>query len=163
MRKNNSFTKGITLIFLGLFFLGVQKGLFSWEQIWPFTLIVPGLVFYIAYLQDRKNFGLLMPGTVLLVFGIYFVFLNEYGWYHMEDYWPIFIFGPGLGFFIMFFASGMKKDFWIPGTILIAISMLFFVKAWEFLEYWPLLIVLVGIYMVYVGFKNKEKENEEND
>ena len=71
-----------------------------------------------------------------------------------------FILAPGLGFFVMFFASGMKKDFWIPGTILVSISAIFFVEAWNFLEYWPIIIILVGAYFVYTGFKKREERDD---
>lgn len=159
-KKENRFVEGISLILLGLFFLAIQKGLFRWNQIWQFALIIPGLAFFISYLKDRKNYSVLMPGTILTTLGIYFLFMEEYGWYHMEEFWPIFILAPGVGFFMMFFASGMKKDFWIPGTILVMIAGIFFVEAWNFLEYWPIIIILVGVYLVYAGFKKREKDDE---
>ena len=162
-KKSNKFVEGISLILLGVFFIGVQKGLFDWNQIWPFSMIIPGIGFYLSYLKDRKNYPVLMPGTILLTLGIYFVFLTEYGWYHMEQFWPIFVFAPGLGFFMMFIGSGLKKNFLIPCVILITISLLFFFKAWEFLEYWPVIIILAGLYLIYTGYKGKEKKEDEQE
>jgi len=158
-KKENKFVEGVSLILLGLVFLGVQQGLFDWDQIWPFALIIPGAVFFLAYFKDRSNYGVLMPGSVLLTIGIYFIYSIETNWKYMEDYWPVFILGPGIGFFLMFFATGMKKDFWIPGTILITLSIIFFMKAWQFMEYWPVILILVGIYSLYSGIKSKNKDN----
>ena len=77
------------MILLGVFFLGVQRGLFDWDEIWPFAMIIPGLAFIISYFKDRNNYGVLMPGTILTILGVYFLYMEEYGWRHMEELWPI--------------------------------------------------------------------------
>lgn len=158
-KKGNKYFEGLLLIMLGLLFLGVQKEVVDWDQIWPFAVMIPGFIFYITYFKDRKNFGVLMPGTIIITYGLLFLFLIEYGWGNMDQLWPIFILGPGLGFFAMYFGSGRKSSFLIPGTILISLAFLFLVKAWEIFEYWPLAIILVGVYMLYSGYKNKKNDD----
>ncbi len=157
-KQGNKFTEGFSLIALGLILLGVQQELFHWETIWPFALIIPGIIFFTSYLRNQKNYGVLMPGTILTVIGVYFLFLIEYGWYHMENFWPIFVLAPGLGFFAMFIATGLKKSYWIPGSILTAIAFIFFSDAWEVAEYWPVILILVGLYLIYTGIKGNKND-----
>jgi len=161
MAKNrNKLVEGISLIFLGIFLLGVQRHWFHWDDIWPFAMIIPGLAFFVAYLKE-KQLGLLMPACILTIIGIFFVYMEESNWRMIDELWPVFVMAPGVGFFAMFFASGMKKDFWIPGTILITIGTLFMVEAWRFLHFWPVILILAGLYFVYSGFKNREKSKED--
>ncbi|MBN2280769.1 MAG: hypothetical protein JXQ65_09315 [Candidatus Marinimicrobia bacterium] len=163
MKKNrNRLVEGVSLIALGLFILGVQRNWFHWDDIWPFAMIIPGLAFFVAYFKE-KQLGLLMPASILTIIGIFFVYMEESHWNNMDELWPIFILAPGIGFFTMFFASGMKKDFWIPGTILVTIGVLFMVEAWQFLHFWPVILILVGLYFIYSGLKNKEKKNDDGE
>ena len=117
--ETRSLIWGILLIIFGFLFLGHNLGwfYFDWEYIWPLLLIIGGLLFWIGWLAKRQEYGLLMPGTILLVYGLMFEYSAMYGWYYMDDLWPGFLIGPGLGFFFMYLLGTREKGLLIPAFI----------------------------------------------
>ncbi|MFQ5707353.1 MAG: LiaI-LiaF-like domain-containing protein [bacterium] len=102
--KGSVFPATILLV-LGLFFTLRQYGLFSidyyfyyFDDYWPIFLIAVGSGFVVLYLFRPKDWGVLIPGGILLFFGVLFT-LRTIGviyWRDFVDYWPIILIAIGL-------------------------------------------------------------------
>ena len=102
--KMSDMVIGVGLVILGILFLSENFGYiaFDFQHVWPVFVLLAGVGFWVGYFQDRKNYGLLMPGSILIVYGFLFLYCSIEGWYLMSYWWPVFILGPGIGFFMMY-------------------------------------------------------------
>ena len=153
-QSKNYIVLGIILILLGLIFLLHNLEIFWWDwgQLWPLFLLLPGLYFWIRWFQEKENFRLLMPGTILLVYGGYFMLQQWTDYFWTGRYWPVFILGPGLGFLAMYFLGNHHPGHLRSGTILVAISVFFFALAEHENLFWPLLFIVIGIALLIKGW-----------
>lgn len=97
------------LIVLGLFFFLRNYGYFSlhfyfydFEDFWPIFLISIGLGFIVLYIFKPEDWGVLIPGGVLLFLGILF-FLKSAGifyWRDFVDFWPVILIAIGISIVI---------------------------------------------------------------
>ncbi len=159
-KKNSSkpnLAFGIFLIILGLFILLIQNSRFTWGDSWPLIIIAAGLLFFIGFFINKINYGLLMPGSILLIIGVLFLYLTQMGWYHMENLWPTFLLAPGIGFFMMCFFGPKKNKLWIPGTILVLLSVIFYAQFCFYFRYWPVILILLGLYLIFSQTKKKKR------
>ena len=140
---------GLFLILLGLLIFLIQFDYFDWSDFWPLIIIGVGLLFLVGFFVNRNNYGLLMPAMILLIVGTLFLYLERTTWTNMNHLWPIFILAPGVGFFFMYFFGPPNNNLWIPGTILIVISVIFLAGEWTILRYWPVILILLGIYLIF--------------
>jgi len=128
------------------------------EELWPIFLIGGAVAFYVGYFLNRNQYGLLMPGTILLVIGLLFFYCSMTGWYRMENLWPVFILAPALGFIAMYFGGVKEKGLLIPAGILSAIGLLFLLVSTDLGNYWPVLLILGGILLIYMDVVAKKKK-----
>lgn len=138
---------GAMLIALGLLFLAINFSSYGWEQFWPVIVLAGGLAFLAAYFENRQNYGFLMPATILIVYGALFLGCSLVDWYYMEEWWPTFIAGPGLGLLAMYFGGKREVGLLVPASILLGLASIFFfvfgpLQAYE--RYWPVLLILAG-------------------
>ena len=158
---NKSFL-GIFLVILGILLYIIQTGIINWENFWPLIMIIFGMLFIIGFLINRQNFGLLLPGTILLIVGLMFFYMIHGNWHTMDRLWPVFILAPGIGFLVMQLVSPASNKFWIPGGILTGLSFIFLSHNYHFFIYIPLIFILIGIILIASSFKtDKSKNNEE--
>jgi len=159
--KTSDMIIGVSLVILGILFLSENFGFmtFDFKDIWPLFIIFAGIGFGIGYLQDRKNYGMLMPASILILYGLLFFYCTIEGWYIMSALWPVFILGPGIGFFMMYLLGEREKGLLIPASILTGIGVLFLISHSGFWRYWPLALIIVGIVMIVRHFSG-EKEKE---
>ncbi|MCF7885262.1 MAG: hypothetical protein K9M80_02100, partial [Candidatus Marinimicrobia bacterium] len=87
-----------------------------------------------------------------------FLYLSHTNWDQMEFLWPTFILAPGLGFFIMHFAAPKSEKLYIPGTILTVVAVAFFTQFWHLFEFWPYLLIGVGVYLILIYIANRKTE-----
>jgi len=155
--KISDFIIGLALVVLGLIFLFENFGIieFDFSRMWPLIVISAGSGFWIGFFRSRKDSGLILPGTILLVYGFLFLFCALYGWWYMENLWPGFLFGPGLGFVLMYLFGEKEVGLLIPGGILLGLSIIFFLRYSVILDYWPLILIAVGLYLIYKHSKSK--------
>jgi len=163
--SKNQFVVGIVLIVLGLIILLIQSEAMGWDNFWPLIIICIGLAFFAGYFTDKGKPGLLMPATILTIVGTLFLYLSHTNWDHMQYLWPTFILAPGLGFFLLSFASPENEKFYIPGIILTVIAFAFYIRFWQILELWPYALIGVGLYMIirYIYNKKSITENDVSD
>ena len=160
--KRSDMVIGVGLVILGILFLSENFGYieFDFQNVWPVFVILAGAGFWIGYYQDRKNYGLLMPGTILIIYGLLFFYCSAQGWYLMTDLWPIFILGPGIGFFMMYLMGEQEKSMLIPASILSGIAILFLISHSGFWRYWPVALIIVGIVLM---LRNRVKGGEKRE
>jgi len=142
---------GTFLIVLGLLFLAANFYEFDWEELWPLFMIAGGLAFFAVFLTDRRHYGLLMPASILFIYGALFQFCALTYWDYMEVLWPTFILGPGVGLLMMYLLGCRETGLLIPASILIGIAAIFFVTFGPFqmyARYWPVLLILAGLWLL---------------
>ncbi len=152
---------GIILILIGFLFLGHNLDWFylEWEELWPLLMIAGGVFFWIGWIAKRREIGLLMPGTILITYGLLFQYCAVNGWYWMDDLWPVFLLGPGLGFLFMYLLGERESGLLVPAAILIVLSILFW-SGHEFFGYfWPLVFIGIGIYLL---LRHRKQQLENN-
>ncbi|MHC2994118.1 MAG: hypothetical protein IBV53_01235 [Candidatus Atribacteria bacterium] len=161
MKKIN-YLFGLFLLFIGVLLILANFGVIEivWENLWPLFLLIPGILFELSYFIYRKDAGLLVPGGILITYGILFLVNVMYGWHLMEDLWPIFPLGVAIGLFQLYLFGMREKGLLIPIGILGAISLFFLINNLFFIDF----VLLVGIVLVVIGiwviFK-KVKPNDE--
>ncbi len=69
------------VIGIGILFLIHNMDIFSYRMdvLWPFFPIIVGLAFVALYLFDKKDTGVLVPASILLVVGAVFLSINMKG------------------------------------------------------------------------------------
>ena len=163
--KMSDMVIGVGLVILGILFLSENFGYlsFDFQNVWPVFVLLAGVGFWIGFYQDRKNYGLLMPGSILIIYGILFLYSSVEGWYLMSYWWPIFILGPGIGFFMMYIFGEKEKGMLIPASILTGISVLFLIGYSGIWRYWPVIMIVVGLVLIFRYQLNRDKKSEEGN
>lgn len=164
--ERRSFVIGIILVGLGALLLARNFNLINiyWEdleqywRLWPWLLVIGGALFWLGWAKNRQETGLLMPGTILLVYGLLFWYSGEYGWRQMGDYnlWAFFLIGPGLGFLMMYLLGRRDRGHLIPAAILLGLGILF-LAGWNRMEIiWPIILILIGLRLVWKYFQKQQ-------
>jgi len=147
--KNSNYIFGFLLLFIGVLLILSNFGIIEivWENLWPLFLLIPGILFELSYFIYRKDAGLLVPGGILITYGLLFLVNVSYGWRLMEYLWPIFPLGVAIGLFQLYLFGGREKGLLIPVGILGAISLFFLINNLLFVDFW----LLAGIVLVVIG------------
>jgi len=109
-------------------------------------------------MSSQRNTGSLVGGSLLIIFGalalIGKLFQNLNFW---ETFWPFFIIGFGLLFFVGMFTGGRSvSGLAIPGTIITTIGLMLFYQNitdhWESWAYgWTVIVMSVGLGIFIMG------------
>ena len=109
-------------------------------------------------MTSKRNTGSLVGGSLLIIFGILALlgklFQNFNFW---NTFWPFFIIGVGLLFFVGMFAGGRSvSGLAIPGTIITTIGLMLFYQNltnhWESWSYgWTVILMSVGLGIFIMG------------
>ncbi|MGG0716291.1 DUF5668 domain-containing protein [Robertmurraya massiliosenegalensis] len=160
--KNQRIFPGIILLGFGGYFFLEQSNITLFEGLhtWPTLLIIVGLAFlFQGYLA--KDYEAILPGVILTGFGVHFHVIN-----HLTI-WP-----NSIGAFILIIALGFLLRYQKVGAglfqgllfLVLAILLLFNEKimGWlgflengvtSILNYWPLLLIVIGGYLLFVKKK----------
>lgn len=174
MRRRGSFTFGVILILLGAWFLAVQfvPDIGDWMSRfadWPIWVIGPGVIFILAGLISGV-FDLMIPGSIISGIGLILYYQNETGDYQSWAYiWALIIVFVGIGIFLAnVFRGNFSKAFEEGGPPMMTGLVLFLIFGSIFRatfgqspllgDYWPLVLVLVGLWMLIRPlFRGKKK------
>lgn len=105
---------GLVLVVVGLLLLAARlfNVDFNWSRLWPVVaFLLPSLGFHLAWISTR-NWGLLIPGGIMLTYGILFLCSATLGYGMLGQLWPLFIAGPGLGMLEAAVLGGQRQMFW---------------------------------------------------
>ena len=139
---------GGMFILAGILFLLSNFQLISFSYSWPSFVLLPGVLFFLAFFEERKSIGLLMPASILTCYGLLFFYCEMFGWEHLDLLWPVFIIAPGIGFFLMYYLGKKEKGLLIPGSILIFIGLINIGLQDMSSFFWPILLIGVGLFLL---------------
>lgn len=124
MRKENMFF-GILFILIGCallftnYVLDIQIFDFGQNDFWPFIVIGVGVIFEASYFLSRRAPGLLVPGGIITVCGLLFLFEVATNWKYAAYTWPIYIFSVAFGLFQLYFFGARRKGLLIAASIVL--------------------------------------------
>jgi hypothetical protein len=147
---------GALLIVLGLVFAGQTMGFLelSMEELWPIFLLIPALGFHAAFFvaPGPERAGLLVPGGILLTYGLLFFTCTIFGWELMGTLWPVFILGPAVGLFELYWFGPRRAGLLIPVGILSLVGFAFLglnVLTSMFSGFFGVLLILAGLAIIF--------------
>jgi hypothetical protein len=160
--KQQRFFPGIILMGFGAYFY-LQKSnilLFDGFFTWPTILLIVGLAFlFQAY--GGQDYQFILPGVILTGFGIHFHLVRQFP--NWPDQIGIFVLIIAIGFFLQ---SQKTKEGFLYSMLffILALLSLFYqnVIAWlgllrsgqeDLWHFWPILLILVGAYLLFVKRK----------
>lgn len=105
-RSEGGIFPGSFLFLLGLIFLLYEIGVIDpLNETWPLILIVLGISFVMIFLIRPQDWGVLIPGGILVVLGLIFLLRNYryISWDAVGDilqWWPLILVAMGVGLLI---------------------------------------------------------------
>ncbi|WP_049628373.1 hypothetical protein [Bacillus sp. JFL15] len=120
------------------------------ERGWPALILLLAAAFHIPIFGPKpvKNAGLLVPGGILLVTGILFVFETATHWAYSGVTWPVYLLAAAFGLFELWLFGGKQKALLIPVAVLTLTALCFTLMYQPIIPvsvFWPALFVLSGI------------------
>ncbi len=162
-RRHSSVVPGLVLITLGIVFFLNNFGIidFNWESFWAYIILSIGVIFCIGFLADRKKDGYIIPGTILIIMGLIFIYCSKFGWEAMDHLWPFFILAPAIGLYAMYILSKHDRGLLIPAGILTAIGLVFLLQSYQWIKFiWPAVVILIGVLLLMKKGNSKKDLNE---
>jgi len=108
-------------------------------------------------MSSQRNTGSLIGGSILIVFGVLALLGKIFNVNFWSTFWPFFIVGFGLLFFLGMFAGGRSvSGLAIPGAIITTIGLMLFYQNitdhWESWSYgWTVILMSVGVGIFIMG------------
>ncbi|CUS01911.1 conserved membrane protein of unknown function [Candidatus Promineifilum breve] len=162
--KRENIVWGIFLILLGIGFLVYQlnPGLFGGFR-WPLILVALGAIFTLGSLIGRVG-GMMIPGLTLLGLGGIFYYQDSTGnWESWAYVWALLPALAGLGMVIgglydreLRQARGVGLMMFLGGLAAFAIFGGFFGLGPGILRYWPVLVILAGLWLLLQALRTKK-------
>lgn len=163
--KGHSVVPGLILILLGILIIAHSVGVLEldWGIFWTYIIIFIGILFWLGFLFDRGNYGLLMPGSVVLTVGLVLNYAARNGWYHLEALWPFFILAPAFGFYMMFLLGEREKGLLVPASILTVIGVVFLLQNMDYsMRYiWAFALIIIGALLIFGGMRGRSEGEQE--
>lgn len=149
--QRSSIWFGVLLIVCGALFLAANFLEVGWRDFWPALFFAGAAINIAIFIGDRGNYGVLMPATILLIYGVLFQYCVLAGWWRMSELWPTFVLGPGVGLLMMYLFGKRESGLLIPAFILIGLSAVFFVAFGplrHYSRYWPVVLIIIGVLLL---------------
>ncbi len=163
MKNNGIMVLGLILIVFGMF--GILHNFevvdVSWARMWPLFILVPGILFELGFfIGGRKEPGLLVPGGILLTYGLLFLFCASNNFQYMSLLWPMFLVGPALGLLQVYVFGGRDRSILIPVGILGTLSIIFLTANLTTYKIggmiFPVMLMLIGAFIILGTSKNNK-------
>ena len=161
--SKRKFVWGYLLIGIGVILLIGNMSRFGMEVLWPIFPFAVGVSFFISYFMQKKDVGLLMPGTILVVISILFFYCAISGWWNMETLWPVFILAPAVGFIVLYIFGNRDSSFLIPAVILSCVGAIFLMLSHGFGDFWPIFLIVAGIVLIILTRKTPSQSSKSSE
>ncbi|MCA1056342.1 DUF5668 domain-containing protein [Rossellomorea aquimaris] len=160
--KQQKYFPGLILIGFGLYFYLQQANIVLFQNFftWPTLLLIVGIAF-LGQGYAGRDYEAILPGTILVGFGIHFHVVNKLELW--PDHMGTFILIISLGFLLRYQKTGNGL---FQGILFLALSVILLFSdraavwlgliegrvgsAWEF---WPIVIILTGAYLLFIRKK----------
>jgi hypothetical protein len=163
-RSRITWALGIVLVACGLLFLlrNLIPGFRPFAMLWPFFVIIPGLLFFVGMVMGGPKAGpLAIPGSVITGTGLLLLYQSITNHWESWAYaWTLYLGFVGAGIAIHGAWSDDRRHI-KPGFRLIGISLIAFVLFGAFFELllnisdnlignllWPGLVIAFGLYLL---------------
>jgi hypothetical protein len=60
----------------------------------------------------------------------------------------------------MYLPEKKDKGLLVPGGILLLLGFFFMFSYLDYIKYWPAALILLGFFLIYMGYKEKQKREE---
>ncbi len=153
---------GALVVLVGIIFLLNEIGLdIRLGDYWPLFLIIPGL-FFLGIFYTKRNSpgieGILIPGTILTLLGLFFIFQNKTDWQHNPRLSFVYTFIVALAFFAAHLMGDKKRGYLIPAWILIGVSAIIFFSTYTQNLILPIILIIVGLWLLFKPKKQKKSD-----
>jgi len=167
-RGKKPIVAGLTLIALGIAFS--LNNIFHFGFLWQLILIfVGGAFLYHAIADNRRSVS--FPGFLLIFLGLIFL-ADDLMWlpWGLNRDWPLFLIAVGASFVFSYLLQMDRKGLLIPGGILLVLGGIFMAAEYHYwswhdvgdiLEWWPILFLVFGLYMIFQKNDSKTVIGEE--
>jgi hypothetical protein len=159
-KRNPSIVPGVLLILFGLWILlrQFERLIACEEKVFPFLLIAVAL-FLLAEAVRRSHSAALFWSVFFFQIGIFFL-LRNYGripYSGGEEYWPLFIFAFGLGFYFLFLFNAKSWGVLIPSGLFMYFGLAASARTFEEVpaavelasdHFWPFFLLATGIVLL---------------
>ncbi|MFA5333605.1 MAG: hypothetical protein WC376_03860 [Candidatus Nanoarchaeia archaeon] len=148
LTNNSSIIMGIILVLFGIFLLLDSLNILTFNA--NFVLMIIGVIFLLAYFFTKKP-GVLIPGVMLSLFSLILIFNLS----NLPYLWVVSI---SLSFFAVYLTKENYTS-WalIPGSILLAISLILIFEYYTTINALPLILILTGAYLLYKNYTKGKK------
>lgn len=155
--KNKKIFSGIIFIGVGAYFFLQQAGIALTQQFftWPTLLMIAGIAF-LAQGYVGGDFEAIMPGTVLVGYGLHYHFLQSNAFFSNQA--GTFVLFIGIGCLLRYFKtrSGLFQTILF---LILALFLIFYNKFTAdagllqngvsiFWKFWPVLLIGIGLYFL---------------
>ncbi|TMW71615.1 LiaI-LiaF-like domain-containing protein [Alteribacter natronophilus] len=161
-RSRRNLVPALILLAVGSYFLAQQLGMdipFAGTILsWPSVLVIAGL-FFLSQGYSQREDGQVFTGAATLGLGLYFHAVYTFDLWSIH--WSHFTLIFGIAFLLKYRYS--RRDGWIPGIILIGISLfsLFFQGSVRLIQetlgaasqFWPVILIGLGLYLLFLRKK----------
>jgi len=170
----HSIWPGLILILIGALLLvnKLTHYYLGWYEIYPIILIAIGVLIFISVI-GKQDKGAVFFGTFLFLLGVFF-FLRNFDiipYYYMREVWPIILVILGFSFFSVFITKPGDWGALIPAGILILFGGAVLLKKLDIIyldigdliaDYWPLILIIIGVGIVLGALKRQPLGSERN-
>lgn len=161
MHKKRSIVGGLIMILIGVVFLvlnmfpSVAERL-DMARLWPLVIVAVGVFFLLASLVTAAD--LAIPGSIMTGIGSILYYQNATGnWASWAYAWALIPGFVGVGMLISSLLSGeenvtQRSDglrLLVISVLLFAVFGLFFNGLGRWGEYWPILLIVAGIWLLF--------------
>lgn len=165
MLKNN-FILGFIFIFIGILLILnkiLALNFFYVNSYWPLFILIPGLILEASFFLTKKTPGTLVPGGILTILGLLFLFENFTNWTYSQYTWPIYPLALALGLFQLYYFGSKQKIILLPVAILASISIISFgsmlingiISYMDISLLIPIILIIIGAFVLFKGPTNK--------